>query len=229
VNRTQEVPARIRRAGSADLAPLSEFFAGLSVRTRYWRFFAAIAPTPAMLRFLSGGAGNVHAVVAVRGGSIIGHAMAADRAGPGGTMTDIGVVVADAWQGHGLGSALMRTLITAAQERGVTSMTMDVMHRNRQVLAMITSHWPTARTDHGADFATVVVPLPHHQQQRPHAGSGASLPATARQDQRPPARTEPRLPAGRSRVLSGSRRVAPAVVLVPRRQSCGPPLRRPPA
>jgi ribosomal protein S18 acetylase RimI-like enzyme len=161
VNRTQEAGTVIRRAGSADLAALSDFFAGLSVRTRYRRFFAAITPTLAMLRLLSGRGGNVDAVVAIRGGIIIGHGMAADQRGPAGRRTtDIGVVIADAWQGHGLGSALTRTLIAAAQERGVTCVTMDVLPGNQQVLAMIARHWPEARTGHGPDFATCHVQLP---------------------------------------------------------------------
>ena len=81
------------------------------------------------------------------GDVIIGHAMAVDRparpagsaveparsavqsarsavrpAPPGGLVTEIGVVVADAWQGRGMGSALVRALISRAQARGVTSL-----------------------------------------------------------------------------------------------------------
>ena len=69
---------------------------------RYLRFFAPVTPGPNMLRLLSGDAADVDAVVAVRGGVIIGHAMGADRVEPGGVrVTDVGVVVADAWQGRG--------------------------------------------------------------------------------------------------------------------------------
>ena len=86
-------------------------------------------------------ADTIDAVIAVRGGVIVGHAMAADRTDPRGTrVTDIGVVVADAWQGRGLGSALMRAQVTRAQARGVTLLEMDVLDGNRQVLDMITSH-----------------------------------------------------------------------------------------
>jgi ribosomal protein S18 acetylase RimI-like enzyme len=182
VNRTQEACTVIRRAGAADLAALSEFFAGLSVRTRYRRFFAAVTPTPAMLRLLSGRPGQVDAVVAIRGGVVIGHAIAVDQDGPAGPrMTDIGVVIADAWQGHGVGSALTRTLITAAQARGVTCVTMDVLPDNRQVLAMIARHWPGARTGPGADFATVHVQLPLAGPQQPVTRPGSSRLAPRRQ------------------------------------------------
>ena len=184
-------PAEIRRAQSSDLAALGGFFAGLSARTRYRRFFAPVTPTSTMLRCLSGGTGNVDAVVAIAGGGIVGHAMAADRSGSDGdSVTEIGVVVADAWQGQGVGSALVRALIASAQARGVTSLTMDVLPGNGQVLAMILGHWAEAGIDHAADCVTVRVRLPQqrHQHQRPPAAPGPWVPATARYSGRPAAR-----------------------------------------
>jgi GNAT superfamily N-acetyltransferase len=90
--------------------------------------------------------------------------MAADRTTPGdGPATDIGVVVADSWQGQGVGSALVRALISQAQARGVTSLTMDVLPSNQRVLAMIADHWAAAGTDRSADYVTVQVPLPRTQ------------------------------------------------------------------
>ena len=125
------VTATIRPAGAADAAALGDFFAGLSPQTRYLRFFVPVTPGPELLRKLSGGDGRTDAVVAVRGGVIIGHAMAADRTGPRGARTaDVGVVVADAWQGQGVGSALMGALISGARARGLTSLTMDVLPGN---------------------------------------------------------------------------------------------------
>ena len=111
VNRTQlgqangHVTTAIRPVGPADLAALSDFFAGLSVESRYLRFFAPVTPAYGLLHLLSGGPANVDAMVAVADGVIVGHAMAADRArGPrGGLTTDIGVVVADALAGPGRG------------------------------------------------------------------------------------------------------------------------------
>ncbi len=88
MNRTQVARAggrtatAIRPARPADLAALRDFFAGLSAQTRYLRFFAPVTPGPALLRLLSGGTGTTYAVVATWGEVIIGHAMAADRAGP---------------------------------------------------------------------------------------------------------------------------------------------------
>jgi ribosomal protein S18 acetylase RimI-like enzyme len=161
--------AAIRPVRPADLTALGDFFAGLSMQTRYLRFFSPVTPGPALLQFLAGGAGSTDAVLAARGAIIIGHAMATDRTGPDGArMTDIGVVVADAWQGQGMGSALVRALVTRAQARGVMSVAMDVLHGNHQVRAMITAHWPAARTGHCRDYATICVQLPQPQQPRQH-------------------------------------------------------------
>jgi len=176
VNRTQarglgwadgRAAVAIRQTGPEDLPALGDFFAGLSAHTRYLRFFGPVTPGTAMLRTLSGAADNVDALVAVRGGVIVGHAMAVDRVephnpkGPRGTrVTDIGVVVHDAWQGRGVGAALMRALVTGAQARGVTILEMDVLDGNRQVLAMITGHWPAARVDHNSDGFAIRVRLP---------------------------------------------------------------------
>jgi L-amino acid N-acyltransferase YncA len=167
------VTAAIRSACAADAGALGDFFAGLSPQTRYLRFFAPVTPGPALLRRMSGADGRAHAVVAVREGVIIGHAMAADQAGPPGVRTaDVGVVVADAWQGRGVGSALLRALITGAQARGVTSLTMDVLPGNGRMLAMIASRWPAARGEYSGDFVTFRIRLRRDQQERPRAQRG---------------------------------------------------------
>jgi ribosomal protein S18 acetylase RimI-like enzyme len=175
MNRTQDrrtggrAIAAIRQACPADQAALSDFFAGLSAWSRYLRFFGPVTPGPELLRLLIGDASHTDAVVAVRRGVIIGHAMAADQADPdnprGARMTDIGVVVADAWQGRGIGSALVRALVTGAQARGVTSVVMDVLPGNRQVLAMIKGHWPAADICRSRDSVTIRIQLPQHRQQ----------------------------------------------------------------
>jgi GNAT superfamily N-acetyltransferase len=159
--------AAIRTTCPEDLAALGDFFAGLSARTRYLRFFGPVTPSPALLRQLCGLADTIDAMVAVRGGIIVGHAMAVDRTDPGDArVTDIGVVVADAWQGQGLGSALMRALVTRARARGVTLLEMDVLNGNRQVIDMITSHWPAARVERSPDSISIRILLQQQQQQQ---------------------------------------------------------------
>ncbi len=153
----------IRPPDAADLAALTGFLAGLSTRTRVQRFFAPVRPTPALVRSAcgqAGPAGRADVLLATHDGAIIGHAMAADRAAAGESLTEIGVVVADAWQGQGVGSALVRALLGRAQARGVTSLCMDVLPDNHQVLGMIARHWAAARTRRDSDCVTIQVGLP---------------------------------------------------------------------
>ena len=159
--------AAIRTMCPEDLSALGEFFAGLSARTRYLRFFGPVTPSPALLRQLCGLTDTIDAMVAVQAGIIVGHAMAVDRTAPeDARVTDIGVVVADAWQGRGLGSALMRALVTRARARGVTLLEMDVLNGNRQVIDMITSHWPAARVERSADSISIRIRLQQQQWQQ---------------------------------------------------------------
>ena len=195
----------VRRAGVADLPALGDFFGGLSVQSRYLRFFAPVRPSPALLRLLCGEPGDVDAVVAVRDGVIIGHAMAADAApvpDPRGAEAardcrtppakDIGIAVADAWQGQGVGAALMRGLITAVQARGVHTLTMDVLGGNRKVLGMISAHWLATRVAQSRDCITVHVQLP---QPRARTTAGAPREAGGGQSRVQPARIKTRRPA----------------------------------
>jgi GNAT superfamily N-acetyltransferase len=146
----------IRQGGGGDLGGLRDFLAGLSLQTRHLRFFAGAPASAAMLRILAGQRPDADALVATRNGVIIGHAMAVDTAGPpGAAAAEIGIVVADAWQGRGVGSGLVRALAARARARGVTTLAMEVMAENRRVLAMIAGRWPDARYDRSAAYVTV--------------------------------------------------------------------------
>ena len=113
-----------------------------------------------MLRILTGGAGCTDALVAVENGVIIGHAMASDATGRDGHRTEIGVVVADGRRGMGVGSALMRCLISRAQTRGATTLVMEVLAENRQVITMITDHWPVTYQGQSGACLTIHARLP---------------------------------------------------------------------
>ena len=167
VSRTQvAVPARvdfeIRAACSTDHPALREFLTGLSPRVRYLRFFSGAPPiSGAMLRILTGGSGCTDALVATENDVIIGHAMASDVTGHGGSRrTEIGVVVADGRRGMGVGSALMRCLISRAHARGATTLVMEVLAENRQVITMITDHWPVTYQDQSGAYLTIHARLP---------------------------------------------------------------------
>lgn len=156
MSRTQ-LQLEIRQAGIVDRGAISDFFCGLSARTRYLRFFTSAPSLSArMLRLLAGGSDNIDVVIATERGAVIGHAMAVDALGPGGIRrADVGVVVTDDHQGRGVGSALILALTSRARARGVTTLVMDVLSENRQVLAMIARRWPEARHEHSRASVSV--------------------------------------------------------------------------
>jgi len=158
--------AVLRPARDDDQAALAALLTGLSPRSRYLRFFTgAPSVTPAALRRMAGTGGGaaerVDALVAVRDGLIAGHAMATDLRGSSGeVVTEVGVVVADAQQRRGIGSALLAALAGRAHARGATRLTMEVLAENHAVLSLIGKQLPGARSRSSGPYVTFDVPLP---------------------------------------------------------------------
>jgi GNAT superfamily N-acetyltransferase len=150
-----------RSATAADCEAIRWFVAGLSLRTRFLRFFTPASPlSSAVLRAMCGTGRTTDVLVATHGGVIIGHAMAVDSVSPGGgRVTDIGVVIADHWQSRGVGSVIMGRLVARAAARGVSVLLMDVLPENRPMLAMISRRWADAQYEFGADSVSVRVHL----------------------------------------------------------------------
>src|SRR3989449_10167190 len=59
---------------------------------------------------------------------------------------DIGLVVADAWQGLGLGSLLLQEILHAGEQRGIHEFSAEVLTDNRRALSLFARH-----TTHAAD------------------------------------------------------------------------------
>jgi GNAT superfamily N-acetyltransferase len=142
------------------------FLTGLSLRTRYLRFFAGVLPvTPAFLRRMTGcataGGDVVDGLVVTEDGTVIGHGMAIDtRDDAGLPVTELAVVVADEHRGRGAGSALIRTLTARAQARGATTLLLDVLAENREMLALLGHYFPAARYNRTGPYVAVRVSLP---------------------------------------------------------------------
>jgi len=172
-------------AGPADAARISDFVAGLSMRTQFRRFFASVArPSSGLMRALTGADGRADVLVATDAdGTVIGHAMAVDQTlADGARVADVGLVVADAWQGHGVGSALLGTLADRAAGRGAGEFVMDVLPANDPMLALIGRRWPGARRESRPDSVRFRAPLgPPATQASPAIQAGPAtggIPAT---------------------------------------------------
>jgi GNAT superfamily N-acetyltransferase len=152
----------IRAASAADHEAIKSFVMGLSLSSRFLRFFSPVAPpTSAVLRGMCGAGPGTDALVATADGMIVGHVMASDVAGPDGRpVADIGLVVADRWQGRGLGSQLLSQVIARAAARGVSGLVMEILPENRRMLAIIARGFPSPGYEFGGGSVTVRVPLP---------------------------------------------------------------------
>jgi ribosomal protein S18 acetylase RimI-like enzyme len=172
----------LRPTRAADTDALRAFLTGLSLRTRYLRFFAGVLPvTPAFLARMSGratpGGDPVDALVVVDDGLVIGHGMATDtRDDTGRPVTDLAVVVADEHRGRGAGSALIRALTVRAQARGATTLLLDVLAENREMLDLLAHYFPVAGYHRTGPYIAVRIPLPatfpdpfraRHEEERP--------------------------------------------------------------
>jgi GNAT superfamily N-acetyltransferase len=151
-----------RSAAAADCDAIRSFLTGLSLRTRFLRFFTpASPPSSAVLRWMCGGGRTTDVLVATHDHVIVGHAMAADSLSPEGCLvSDIGVVVGDHWQNQGIGSQILDRLVARAMARGVSVLVMDVLPENKQMLAMISRRWADAGYRFGAGSVIARVYLP---------------------------------------------------------------------
>ncbi len=114
------------------------FFAGLSERSRYHRFMQHLPElSPRMLaRFTQLDYDRELALVALH--ATRNEFIAVGRYAPNadGTTAEFALTVADAWQGKGLGSALLEKLCTAAREAGYTALYGYILPDNVDMLQL---------------------------------------------------------------------------------------------
>ena len=69
---------------------------------------------------------------------------------------DIGLVVADAWQGLGLGSLLLEEILRAGEQRGIHEFSADVLTDNRRALRLLARHTAITRRTVASGVTSVV-------------------------------------------------------------------------
>src|SRR5881628_2735817 len=72
------------------------------------------------------------------------------------TTADIGLVVADGWQGLGLGSLLLEEILRAGEQRGIHQFSADVLTDNRRALRLLARHAAIARQTVASGVTSVV-------------------------------------------------------------------------
>jgi ribosomal protein S18 acetylase RimI-like enzyme len=151
----------IRAATADDAALIRDFVCGLSVRTQYFRFFTAVSPpSRGLLLALTGGTGGTDILLVTdETGAVIGHGMAVDAEADGRRHADIGLVIADGWQGQGLGTQLLTLAAERAAARGIRALLLEVLPENRRMLGIIERRWPDARRKRLPDAISITAEI----------------------------------------------------------------------
>ncbi len=127
----------VRPITAEDEAQLALFFTNLSLESRVFRFFAAVANADASVkRMVDVDYRRRYGIVALAGAGheIVGHAMyvSIDR-----TKAELALAVADEFQGRGLGTILLGQLAEAAAEAGFDVLEAVVRPENHRMLDVL--------------------------------------------------------------------------------------------
>ena len=123
-----------------DAEALQAYFRSLSTRSRYNRFFGAISELPAsqLDQFIHVGEADRFSVVAVMivdgAETIVGEARYVFDADT--DSFEFGLSIEDRWQGHGVGSALLRNLECRAAAFGANSLFGDTLRSNDAMIGL---------------------------------------------------------------------------------------------
>jgi RimJ/RimL family protein N-acetyltransferase len=133
---------RLRQVRAGDAASLARAYANLGEQSRYRRFFTVMPELPGTTLKAAAEVDheNHEALVAVPllSSEIVGECRFIRRADQPDS-ADAGVTVVDAWQGRGLGSALLTRLSERALELGIAYFTAEILAENRTMLALLPS------------------------------------------------------------------------------------------
>ena len=131
---------RIRPVQPGDVQALARAYANLGEQSRYRRFFTAMPELPDRILHAAAEVDHVNheALVAMPllSREIVGECRFIRLSGQPDT-ADVAVTVVDAWQGRGLGSALLARLSARALEAGVVYFTAEVLAENQAMLALL--------------------------------------------------------------------------------------------
>ncbi|MCB1876871.1 MAG: bifunctional acetate--CoA ligase family protein/GNAT family N-acetyltransferase [Chromatiales bacterium] len=133
-----EVTIRPIRPEDADIE--QAFVRGLSQEARYFRFLQSLSELPPemLARFTQLDYSREMALIAVykKDGKDAEIGVARYATNPDGESCEFALVVADEWSGKGLGSRMMRSLMSAARSQGLVRMDGEVLSNNNKMLRL---------------------------------------------------------------------------------------------
>ena len=130
---------QMRRLGPDDTDLALAFLQALSPESRYQRFMSARQLSPTELQHLTGSQADREMVLMATtwiNGAEQPLGLANCVIDDGGKRAEVAVVVADAWQGMGVGERLMRNLIRLAADTGVRTLTAITFSTNARLIKL---------------------------------------------------------------------------------------------
>jgi acetyltransferase len=129
----------------------ASFVRNLSLDTRHMRFMVGLSDLPpeVLFRFTQIDYDRELALVAVveRGGEEVEIAVARYMTAGDGRSADVAIVVADAWQGRGIGARLFGLLVDTARARGLHRLAGETLAENTAAIALVTRFGFTTHRD----------------------------------------------------------------------------------
>jgi RimJ/RimL family protein N-acetyltransferase len=158
---------RIRPVRPDDAQALVRAYTNLGEQSRYRRFFTVMPELPeaTLMAAVEVDHDDHEALVALPllSAEIVGECRFIRLPDQPGT-AEVGVTVVDAWQGRGLGSALLARLSERAAEAGIEYFTAEVLAENRTMLALLPSLGQVETQSRGPVVTTrVELAEPRHQ------------------------------------------------------------------
>jgi GNAT superfamily N-acetyltransferase len=155
---------RLRRTRDDDDARLTAMLTNLSLHSAHFRFLTGLGrPSPRLVALLLRRDATHGGWLAEIGAAAVGHAMwvLLDDT------VELGVVVTDAWQGHGIGQWLVQSALAEAAVAGAVAVRLDVHPENRRVVAVLGRRLPDAHVARDAGLLTFRAPMTSAMPARP--------------------------------------------------------------
>ena len=146
---------RLLEPGDANLIRL--FYWRLSSETIYRRFLSPIKPPANALvkRLVDIDHQDREALIALDERGIVGVA----RYSTAGASREVAIVVADEWQGRGLGRLLLRRLANIARARGIASFHATMLGDNRRAQSLVLGLSPRSKMHFADGYLEADIPL----------------------------------------------------------------------
>jgi GNAT superfamily N-acetyltransferase len=138
--RTGRAGVTVRVAQPSDIGPLQQWYATLSLQTRAQRFFSPLRELPReMLKALESG-DPAHRFLVVEGPEAEGNdtllGLGQYAVVPGQAHCELALLIADDWQGCGLGRRLLDQLLQDAVASGLRQARLETLHGNLAMRAL---------------------------------------------------------------------------------------------